>query len=274
MGGTVQKRTNFHLILIKPTHYDDDGYPITWLRSHIPSNTLAALYGLGEDCRQRQVLGADVDILHQAVRRDQYPGAARPHRGRHPPQRRQGADLPGRRAVQPVPARRRPRPPLPQGRPAGGDGRLPCRRLPVDAAGRAARDPGGHGHGHLDLRRRGRGRPSRHRPEGRLERHAEAALQLHGRPAGHRGCADAAPAAGRAGAQRGPQVELRPRPRLPVPVLVLHHHQRAGPQEPLPQSPTISKRSSARTTSRASRRSSSPTTTWPATSTGKTSSTG
>ena len=35
-----------HLILIKPTHYDDDGYPIQWLRSAIPSNTLAALYGL------------------------------------------------------------------------------------------------------------------------------------------------------------------------------------------------------------------------------------
>ena len=33
----------------------------------------------------------------------------------------------------------------------------------------------------------------------------------------------------------GTQVELRSRPRLPVPVLVLHHHQRAGPQEPLPQ---------------------------------------
>ena len=57
------KRTTFHLVLIKPTHYDDDGYPITWFRSHIPSNTLAALYGLGEDCRQRQVLGSDVDIV-------------------------------------------------------------------------------------------------------------------------------------------------------------------------------------------------------------------
>jgi hypothetical protein len=62
MGGAV-KRTNFHLVLIKPTHYDDDGYPITWFRSHIPSNTLAALYGLGEDCRQRGALGPDVDIL-------------------------------------------------------------------------------------------------------------------------------------------------------------------------------------------------------------------
>src|SRR5687768_10707015 len=50
------KRSTFQLVLIKPTHYDDDGYPITWLRSHIPSNTLAALYGLAEDCRKRQVL--------------------------------------------------------------------------------------------------------------------------------------------------------------------------------------------------------------------------
>ena len=60
--GRLAKST-FHLLLIKPTHYDDDGYPITWLRSHIPSNTLAALYGLGEDCQRRQVLGPDVDIV-------------------------------------------------------------------------------------------------------------------------------------------------------------------------------------------------------------------
>src|ERR1051326_9240166 len=62
MGAAVM-RTTFQLVLIKPTHYDDDGYPITWLRSHIPSNPLAALYGFGEDCRQRQVLGPDVDIV-------------------------------------------------------------------------------------------------------------------------------------------------------------------------------------------------------------------
>ena len=40
-------------------------------------------------------------------------------------------------------------------------------------------------------RRRGRGRPPRRGAARRLERHAEAALQLHGRPAGHRECADA-----------------------------------------------------------------------------------
>lgn len=50
------------LVLIKPTHYDDDGYPIQWIRSAIPSNTLACLNGLAEDARRRQVLGPDVDI--------------------------------------------------------------------------------------------------------------------------------------------------------------------------------------------------------------------
>jgi len=59
--------TTFQLVLIKPTHYDDDGYPITWLRSHIPSNTLAALHGLGEDCRKRQVLGPDVAIVIRPI---------------------------------------------------------------------------------------------------------------------------------------------------------------------------------------------------------------
>ena len=60
---SAAKKSTFQLVLVKPTHYDDDGYPITWLRSHIPSNTLAALYGLAEDCRRRQVLGADVEIV-------------------------------------------------------------------------------------------------------------------------------------------------------------------------------------------------------------------
>ncbi|MEY2551381.1 MAG: hypothetical protein QOG12_1525 [Verrucomicrobiota bacterium] len=52
----------FCLILIKPSHYDDDGYVIQWLRSTIPSNSLAALYGLALDCKNRHVLGDDVEI--------------------------------------------------------------------------------------------------------------------------------------------------------------------------------------------------------------------
>src|ERR1700722_19894805 len=55
----------FHLVLIKPSHYDDDGYPIQWFRSAIPSNTLAALNGLALDARARKILGEDVDLrLH------------------------------------------------------------------------------------------------------------------------------------------------------------------------------------------------------------------
>jgi hypothetical protein len=57
----------FHLILIKPTHYDDDGYPLQWLRSTIPANTLACVYGIAEDCRDRKVLGENVDIRILAI---------------------------------------------------------------------------------------------------------------------------------------------------------------------------------------------------------------
>ncbi|HQX54712.1 MAG TPA: radical SAM protein [Pyrinomonadaceae bacterium] len=55
-------KKRFSLVLIKPSHYDDDGYVIQWFRSAIPSNSLAALYGLSLECAQQSVLGADVDI--------------------------------------------------------------------------------------------------------------------------------------------------------------------------------------------------------------------
>jgi len=56
-----QDRTRrFQLVLIKPSHYDDDGYVIQWRRSAMPSNSLAALYGLAQDCQARQVLGPDI----------------------------------------------------------------------------------------------------------------------------------------------------------------------------------------------------------------------
>jgi radical SAM superfamily enzyme YgiQ (UPF0313 family) len=55
-------RRRFLLFLIKPSHYDDDGYVIQWRRSSIPSNSLAALYGLALDCAERKVLGPEVDI--------------------------------------------------------------------------------------------------------------------------------------------------------------------------------------------------------------------
>src|SRR5688572_12550993 len=51
----------FCLVLVKPSHYDDDGYVIQWFRSAIPSNSLAALYGLARDCAARKILG-DVEL--------------------------------------------------------------------------------------------------------------------------------------------------------------------------------------------------------------------
>ena len=52
----------FLLHLIKPSHYDDDGYVIQWWRGSVPSNSLSTLYGLADDLRARQVLGPDVAI--------------------------------------------------------------------------------------------------------------------------------------------------------------------------------------------------------------------
>src|SRR5436189_5984980 len=59
---TASKAKRFCLILVKPSHYDDDGYVIQWFRSTIPSNSLAAVYGLARDCKQRRALGSEVEI--------------------------------------------------------------------------------------------------------------------------------------------------------------------------------------------------------------------
>ena len=57
-----QTRRRFCLVLVKPSHYDDDGYVIQWLRAPMPSNSLAVLNGLALDCARRKVLGDDVEI--------------------------------------------------------------------------------------------------------------------------------------------------------------------------------------------------------------------
>jgi radical SAM superfamily enzyme YgiQ (UPF0313 family) len=64
---TDSTRKRFPLVLIKPSHYDDNGYVIQWLRSAFPSNTLAVLHGLAIDCQERRVLGGDVDIVTAAL---------------------------------------------------------------------------------------------------------------------------------------------------------------------------------------------------------------
>ena len=59
-------KTKFFVELIKPSHYDDDGYVIQWRKSWIPSNTLACINALTQDAADRNVLGNDVEFVINA----------------------------------------------------------------------------------------------------------------------------------------------------------------------------------------------------------------
>ncbi len=63
----MKTNKSFLLVLIKPSHYDNDGYVIRWWRGGLPSNSLACLYGIAMECRERRVLGADFDIDIEAI---------------------------------------------------------------------------------------------------------------------------------------------------------------------------------------------------------------
>src|ERR1700730_6506863 len=58
----MAQQKKFVVELIKPSHYDDQGYIIQWWRGFIPSNSLSCLYGLALDVRERRALGDDVNI--------------------------------------------------------------------------------------------------------------------------------------------------------------------------------------------------------------------
>ncbi len=60
-------RKRFRIVLIKPSHYDDDGYVIRWYRSPMPANSLASVYGLIDDCAQRRIFGPDIGIEIAAI---------------------------------------------------------------------------------------------------------------------------------------------------------------------------------------------------------------
>ncbi|NNC71305.1 MAG: radical SAM protein [Sphingomonadaceae bacterium] len=58
----------FQIYLIKPTRYHDDGYPLQWWRSIVPSNSLACMAGIVDDALERRALGdtqADVHTLDE-----------------------------------------------------------------------------------------------------------------------------------------------------------------------------------------------------------------
>ena len=63
---TLDQQKKFLIDLIKPSHYDDDGYVIQWWRGFVPSNSLSSIYGLALDARERRVLGANVDLEIEA----------------------------------------------------------------------------------------------------------------------------------------------------------------------------------------------------------------
>ncbi|MEE8264094.1 MAG: hypothetical protein V3R40_02430, partial [Gammaproteobacteria bacterium] len=66
-----------HVVLLKPSKYDDEGYVLRHWRGVLPSNTLACLYALTEDVRQRQALREDLEIttelLDEAVHKINVP---------------------------------------------------------------------------------------------------------------------------------------------------------------------------------------------------------
>lgn len=63
----MNPQKKFHLILVRPTRYDDDGYPVHWRQTPVPSNSLACMYGIAMDCRARAILGNEVEITIEAV---------------------------------------------------------------------------------------------------------------------------------------------------------------------------------------------------------------
>src|SRR5215510_1520069 len=77
IAARTQHIRGLHIVLLKPSKYDDDGYVLRHWRGVLPSNTLACLYALTEDVKQRQALrdGLDitVEVLDEAVHKINVP---------------------------------------------------------------------------------------------------------------------------------------------------------------------------------------------------------
>ncbi len=224
----MARAKRFLIILIKPSHYDDDGYVIQWFRSPIPSNSLASVYSLIDDCRARKILGDDVDIEIDVI--DETNTVVR---FKKLIQRLKAADravvcLVGVQSNQFPRAVDIGRTFLEAGiqvvmggfHAAGSIAMLP--ETPpeiVEAQQLGISIYAGEAEGRMD-----------EVSAGGMGRRTEATLQSDERFAGpyKRHAADPAR---EGGAQDGRGLyQLRRRPRLPVPMLVLHDHQRAGPQ--------------------------------------------
>ena len=234
----------FQLILIKPSHYDDQGYVVQWLRSTMPSNSLAAVFSLANGAAERKILGEDFPIDVVAI--DETNTRVKPRDITRRSPKTAVSDLVGIIGVQSneFPRAHRPRPDLARRRSPSGHRRLPCFGLPgdVERGARAdikkAQDLGisifaGEAEEHLDEivhdASRGELKP--------LYNHMSTLPDIGDVPS-----PPFLPARLRRADHRH-RDQLRCRARLPVPMLVLHHHQRARTQVALSLRPTASSRS-------------------------------
>ena len=226
MSDSLRPQRRFQLVLIKPSHYDDDGYVIQWFRSVMPSNSLAALYGLAIDAAERQVLGPDVSIDVTPV--DETNTRIKPNKIIARLKRHGGFGLVGLVGVQSNQFPRAmdiARPLRAAGVPVviGGFHISGCLSMLAEMQPdiQEALDLGislfaGEAEERLDTLLRDA-----------ASEYPPADLQLSQRPPVDPVGAGAVPAAQARQAHGGQLLDLRCRPRLPVPMLVLHHHQRA-----------------------------------------------
>ncbi len=201
---------------------------IQWLRSAIPSNTLAVLNGLALDCKERRVLGDDVEIEIAPI--DETNTRVRPERviakwlrggsglvalvGVQSNQFPRAMDIARRLRASGVQV-------CIGGFHVSGCSRC-CPKFTPELQG---------GHGSRDLAVRGRSRRAvrevlRDAWQGALKPLYNFMDDLPALEGAH--AADAAGVARRA--HRRQHDQFRRGPRLPVPMLVLHHHQCAGAQ--------------------------------------------
>ena len=274
-AGYIQlaSKRRFQLILLKPSHYNDDGYVIRWWRALIPSNSLAAVYGLALDSAQRRVLGDDVeidiDVIDETNTRVNVQKLIRVFASTIISACSVSSAYNRTSSRARSTSRGRSAPPASKWRwavsmcPAAS----PCSTAPRSTS---------------TLRATWASRYSPAKPR------AASTISCATPPLG--GCKplynymNDLPGIGGAPipflphefvrAHRRHQCQFRRRPRLPVPVLVLHDHQRAGPQVALSHARRYRAHHARRTGSRTSRASSSPTTISRATRNGKRSSTG
>ncbi|MBF0187894.1 MAG: radical SAM protein [Magnetococcales bacterium] len=69
---------SLRILLLKPSHYDEEGYVVQWWRSLVPTQALAVILGVLEDARERAVLGPGTSLEVKVV--DEHATVVHPDR--------------------------------------------------------------------------------------------------------------------------------------------------------------------------------------------------